>query len=162
MRRFDLTVDGKERVLHVGYGRCKADGTEASVDVADMGAGQYSVVVDGNQHAVTVTADGDGRFRAVVGGVSLAVSVRDSRALSRRSASPEAAGTHEIRAPMPGKVLAVEVEAGDPVAREQGLVVVEAMKMQNELRSPKDGTVAAVRVRAGDSVSAGETLIVVE
>ena len=63
---------------------------------------------------------------------------------------------------MPGRVLAVSVAAGDQVVSGQGLVIVEAMKMQNELRSPRDGRVAEVCVKMGDSVASGEALIVVE
>jgi biotin carboxyl carrier protein len=63
---------------------------------------------------------------------------------------------------MPGKVVRVLVSAGDEVSVRQGLVVVEAMKMENELRSPKDGRVKDVRVQAGTSVEAGRVLVVVE
>ncbi len=73
-----------------------------------------------------------------------------------------ASGTQEIVAPMPGKVVRVLVAAGDEVKVRQGLVVVEAMKMENELRSPKDGRVKEVRVQQGTSVEAGRVLVVVE
>jgi biotin carboxyl carrier protein len=80
-------------------------------------------------------------------------------------ASGHGGGTHgrqEIAAPMPGKVVRVLVKVGDAVEEGQGVVVVEAMKMQNEMKSPKAGTVAEVRTRADATVSAGEVLIVVE
>ncbi len=73
-----------------------------------------------------------------------------------------ATGEQEIVAPMPGKVVRVLVAPGDQVALRQGLVVVEAMKMENELRSPKDGRVKDVRVQQGTSVEAGRVLVVVE
>jgi biotin carboxyl carrier protein len=63
---------------------------------------------------------------------------------------------------MPGKVVRVMVEEGQPVESGQGLVVVEAMKMQNEIKSPKAGVVKAVHVREGGSVGAGQALLVVE
>ena len=63
---------------------------------------------------------------------------------------------------MPGRIVKVLVKAGDRVAGGQGLVVVEAMKMENELRAPRDGTVAAVRVSEGMSVDANAVLVVVE
>jgi biotin carboxyl carrier protein len=63
---------------------------------------------------------------------------------------------------MPGRIVKLLVQRGDTVAARQGLVVVEAMKMENELRSPKDGTVAEVRVSEGMSVDAGAVLLVVE
>jgi biotin carboxyl carrier protein len=71
-------------------------------------------------------------------------------------------GVKEIVAPMPGRVVKVLVKAGDSVAAHQGLVVVEAMKMENELRAPRSGTVASVRVTEGMSVEANAVLVVVE
>jgi biotin carboxyl carrier protein len=86
---------------------------------------------------------------------------------SRRSgmgpgSSSGASGSTDVIAPMPGRIVKVLVKAGDRVAGGQGLVVVEAMKMENELRAPREGTVAAVRVSEGMSVDAGAVLVVVE
>jgi biotin carboxyl carrier protein len=67
-----------------------------------------------------------------------------------------------VLAPMPGKVVRVLVEEGQEVEAGAGLVVVEAMKMQNELKSPKKGTVAELRARPGATVNAGDVLAVVE
>ena len=72
------------------------------------------------------------------------------------------AGRALVAAPMPGKVVRVLVERGQAVEAGAGVVVVEAMKMQNELKSPKDGRVAELRARAGATVNAGEVLAVVE
>jgi biotin carboxyl carrier protein len=73
----------------------------------------------------------------------------------------EAQGRQQIVAPMPGKVVRVLVSAGDEVAAGQGLLVVEAMKMQNEIRSPKQGKVERFEVQEGQAVNAGEVLCVV-
>ncbi len=131
-------------------------------DVADLGAGNYSVILDGNQYTVHLSPTGDAEYEVAVDGCVLAIKVLDPRSLAQRRPGSADSGTHEVRAPMPGKVVAVHVSVGDNVGREQGLVVVEAMKMQNELRSPKQGRVAAVRAKPGDSVTAGETLVVVD
>ncbi|MEI6669702.1 MAG: acetyl-CoA carboxylase biotin carboxyl carrier protein subunit [Acidobacteriota bacterium] len=80
----------------------------------------------------------------------------------RGTQAAQAVGTQQVLAPMPGKVLRVLVKAGDQVKARQGLVVVEAMKMENELRSPKDGRVVDVPVAEGMSVEAGRLLVVVE
>jgi len=72
------------------------------------------------------------------------------------------AGRAQVAAPMPGKVVRVLVERGQAVEAGAGLVVVEAMKMQNELKSPKSGTVVELRVEAGATVNAGELLAVIE
>ena len=74
----------------------------------------------------------------------------------------DAGGRAEVKAPMPGKVARVLVEEGAAVEAGAGLVVVEAMKMQNELRSPKAGTVAALNAQAGATVNAGDVLVVIE
>jgi biotin carboxyl carrier protein len=72
------------------------------------------------------------------------------------------AGTQQVLAPMPGKVVKILVKAGDEVKARQGLVVIEAMKMENELRSPKDGRVSDLLVTEGASVEAGRLLVFVE
>lgn len=162
MTRFDLMVDGKPRSLEAGGGRCVSQGREAKTDVAALGAGNYSVILDGNQFTVHLSAAGEGEYEASVAGLVMEIKVLDPRSLSGRLSDPSESGTHEVQAPMPGKVLAVHVSVGNSVSRDQGLVIVEAMKMQNELRSPKQGRVSAVRVKAGDSVAAGETLVVVD
>jgi len=72
------------------------------------------------------------------------------------------AGPRPLRSVMPGRIVRVLVEAGASVKRGQGIVVVEAMKMENELASPKDGIVTQVLVSAGDRVESGATLVVIE
>lgn len=79
-----------------------------------------------------------------------------------RAGGAPGSGPHDIVAPMPGRIVKVLVAPGDTVAAHQGLVVVEAMKMENELRALRAGTVAAVRVTEGVSVEAGTVLVVVE
>ena len=71
-------------------------------------------------------------------------------------------GVAQIVAPMPGKVVRVHVEAGATVEKGMGVIVVEAMKMQNEMKSPRAGTVVAVNVKPGDTVNAGDVLAVFE
>ena len=78
------------------------------------------------------------------------------------SGRAEAAGPMALSAPMPGKVVRILIAQGEAVRKGQGLVVVEAMKMQNELPSPKSGRVRAVRVAEGQAVNAGEPLVLVE
>ncbi|HWQ03049.1 MAG TPA: biotin/lipoyl-containing protein, partial [Candidatus Nitrosotenuis sp.] len=79
----------------------------------------------------------------------------------KRGGALEAEGRQEILAPMPGKVVRVLVKSGDAVEAGHGLLVVEAMKMQNEIKSPKSGKVERVLVSEGQNVNAGETLAVV-
>jgi biotin carboxyl carrier protein len=97
-----------------------------------------------------------------VNGRRLSMEVYDPRDLRAGKGAGSNHGRQEIAASMPGKVIRVLVAAGDTVEEGQGLVVVEAMKMQNEMKSPKSGRVAEVRVRADATVGAGEVLVVVE
>lgn len=85
-----------------------------------------------------------------------------SRFGARGRQTAQAAGTQQVVAPMPGKLIRVLVKPGDVVRARQGLVVVEAMKMENELRSPKDGRVVSVPVTEGALVEAGRLLVVIE
>jgi biotin carboxyl carrier protein len=71
-------------------------------------------------------------------------------------------GVAEIVAQMPGKVVRVQVEAGAPVEKGAGMIVVEAMKMQNEMKAPRAGMVVSVNVKPGDTVNAGDVLAVLE
>jgi biotin carboxyl carrier protein len=78
-----------------------------------------------------------------------------------RGGGVEAEGRQEIKAPMPGKIVRVLAKAGDAVEAGQGLLVVEAMKMQNEIKAPKTGKVEKVLVAEGQAVNAGETMAVI-
>ncbi len=71
-------------------------------------------------------------------------------------------GHAEIRTAMPGKVVRILKATGDPVAKGEGVIVVEAMKMQNELKSPKDGTVGEIKVAEGSTVSTGDVLVAID
>jgi biotin carboxyl carrier protein len=98
-----------------------------------------------------------------VRGSAYEVALTDPKRLrGARGAGAEASGRAQVRASMPGKVVRVLVEAGASVEAGEGLVVVEAMKMQNELKSPKAGVVVEVRAEAGATVNAGDVLVVVE
>ncbi len=126
--------------------------------LAPVGNGLYLVTLDGRSYRVALGPNGE----VAVNGRVLDVEVFDPRDLRAGAAGSGRGGRQEIAAPMPGKVVRVLVAAGDDVEEGQGLVVVEAMKMQNEMKSPKAGKVAEVRTRAEATVSAGEVLVVIE
>lgn len=119
--------------------------------------------VDGGRSLEAVWA---GENRIYLDGVSLEVEVLPARlaALEQVRLGQEKASLRpvEIKAPMPGLVVRVGAEAGQPVRRGQVLVVLQAMKMENELSAPRDGTVREVRVRPGQAVEHGEILAVLE
>jgi biotin carboxyl carrier protein len=159
-----LEIGGKQwRVeLPLGAGEgaadCLVDGQAMAVDVRMLQAGVMSLVVEGRQYRCVL--DGDG---VVIGGRRFAFEVEDPRSLQgRRGAGAGSEGPRAVKAPMPGRVVRMMVEMGDEVAEGQGIVVIEAMKMQNELKSPKAGRVVRVAAAVGDTVGSGDVLAVVE
>jgi biotin carboxyl carrier protein len=121
----------------------------------------YSILVDGESLEARVEPDGRG-LRLTIGDREWRADVRDPREWRRnRSGAAEAEGRQQVLAPMPGKIVRVLVGAGDAVEAKQGLLVVEAMKMQNEVRSPKSGTVERLLVTEGQTVNAGEVLAII-
>jgi pyruvate carboxylase subunit B len=134
-------------------------------------AATYLLVLDGRPHVVTLERAPAGehaageRVRVTLRNHVLEATVKDETALLlERFGLAENAGTaqREVRAPMPGLVLRVSVEPGQVVEAGQGLVVLEAMKMENELRAPADGTVAAVHVAPGTAVGKNTLLVELE
>ncbi len=99
----------------------------------------------------------------IVGTTQFVVTLTDPKRL-RSAASVSAAGDAAVRivAPMPGKVVRVMVEAGATVAAGDGIIVVEAMKMQNEIKAPKAGTVITLNIQTGATVNGGDVLAVIE
>jgi biotin carboxyl carrier protein len=128
------------------------------VNAQAMEPGVLSLIVDGRQYRCVL--DGDA---VIIGGQRYCFDVEDPRSLrGRRRAGEGAAGPRPVKAPMPGRVVRVLVNEGDEVAEHQGVVVIEAMKMQNELKSPKAGRVARVAVVVDGTVGAGDVLVVIE
>ena len=105
----------------------------------------------------------DGKLKLQCGPQEFSARIIDPRVWrGRQQGALEAEGRQKIVAPMPGKVIRLLVEAGDSVEAGQGLVVVEAMKMQNEIKSPKSGKVERLLAKEGQSVNAGDILAWVE
>jgi acetyl/propionyl-CoA carboxylase alpha subunit len=134
------------------------DGVPHHADIVCVEPNVYSVLIDGRSTDIAI--DGDGHVW--VGSARLPVEIRDPRKWSRGQGADAAHGTIAIAAAMPGKVVAVLVHAGETIETGKGVLVIEAMKMQNELKSPKAGVVQEVRVTRGDSVAAGQVLVIVE
>lgn len=131
---------------------------EGEYSIARLGEGVYSVLIGGTSYRVTPGASGE----VIIDGRPAAIEVFDPRDLRGRKAGAADQGRQYICAPMPGKIVRVLVSVGDAVEAGQGLVVVEAMKMQNEMKSPKAGRVMEVKTRPDAAVTAGEILVVVE
>jgi biotin carboxyl carrier protein len=97
-----------------------------------------------------------------VGSLRYAAEVRDPRSLRGRGRTADEHGPKKLTAPMPGKVVRILVAQGDEVEAGAGILVVEAMKMQNEVKSPKKGIIQKIQVKEGASVNAGDVLAIVE
>ena len=170
---FEIEVNGRTRTASVepigvpgagsGRFRIRFDDVVHEVDVAATDLGLSIVYAkDGRGADVAVTERAPGELLVQLPRVWLIASV-DARRYRRGSSGHKAAdGEVRITAPMPGRVLRVLVKPGDEVAVRQGLVVVEAMKMENEIGSPKAGRVREVAVADGQSVESGRLLVVVE
>jgi biotin carboxyl carrier protein len=142
--------------------RVTLDGKPLAVDAAEIAPNTISILLDGQIFEISVTPSPDGELKLQTGPHEFTAEIVDPRAWSgRRHGNVEVEGLQQILAPMPGKVVRLLVKEGDHVEAGQGLLVVEAMKMQNEVRSPKSGTVERVRAKEGQRVNAGEILCVV-
>jgi biotin carboxyl carrier protein len=141
---------------------CTVDGQAMLVEVRMLQPGVMSLILEGRQYRCILAREGE-EDGVLLGSRRFGFEVSDPRSLQgRRGAGAGAAGPRAVKAPMPGRIVRVLVEAGDEVAEQQAIVVIEAMKMQNELKSPKSGRVTRVAVAVGETVGAGEILAVVE
>jgi biotin carboxyl carrier protein len=113
-------------------------------------------------YEVAFSQSAEGGVTVHVDGVPVEVSINRMRRTGATAAHPSAGGPQRVTAPMPGKIVKLLVKPGDKVQPRQGVVVVEAMKMENELRARAAGTVSEVRVTEGTSVEAGAILIILE
>ena len=158
-RSYTVEIEEVGRSLY----RIAVDGNEFLVDGKKTGLTNYSLIVDNRSFEVDVDITED-EYRVLVDGRSYHVELVDERRVRLGGAQPgiQLEGRQQVSVPMPGKVIAVLVGEGDRVEKGQGLVIVEAMKMENEVRSPIAGEVKQIRVKAGDALEAGALLMVVE
>jgi biotin carboxyl carrier protein len=155
--RFEIELVRTEHgVIEVEIG-----GEKYTLDVQAVEPGVYWFHWKDRSIEISVTPNTDS-YTVSVNGQRIDVEIIDERAALRRAAQHGHAGTVELRAPMPGKVVKVLVTEGAAVEMNQGLLVIEAMKMQNEIKSPKKGTVRKLAVREAAAVNAGDLLVVVE
>jgi len=164
---YEVTIDGKTHRVEVMRGpeaglQCLLDGQELNVDAVEAGRDVLSIVIDGRAWEVKrERVSGD--MHLVIAGERYAAEVRDPRSFrARKAAGAGLEGPKKLVSPMPGKVVRVLVAAGAEVEAGQGVVVVEAMKMQNEIKSPKKGKVSKIVAVEGATVNAGEALAIVE
>jgi biotin carboxyl carrier protein len=157
---FEAAVNGDQG----GEVRCLVDGEEAGLaNWARIGPGLYSILLGGRSYDVRVNhsagAPNAPDYDVRVGGEAFRVAVRDPRSRRQPTGAAGGSGPQEIMAPMPGKVVKLLVREGDEVEADQGLLVIEAMKMQNELRALRPGRVERIYLSEGTGVETGAPLL---
>jgi biotin carboxyl carrier protein len=160
--KLNLKVSGAARQIEIlapaPACRFRLDGAaERAADVTMPEPGLYSILLDGHSYDVQVERAPQ-HLIVVLRGHRFEIEVEDPRRWSRQSARRHGPDVETIAAPMPGKVVRLLVAPGDPVEPGQGVLVVEAMKMQNEMKAARAGRVISVTVQEGATVTAGEVL----
>lgn len=159
-REYDLTIkyQGQKAVLTV-------NGRPSDLEVRELAPAEY-LIIDGSQiyHCrVSIDSERHNSFAVHLRGRSQSVQILDPKRLRLgQSTGGHDRGAAKIVAPMPGKVVRILVEPGAQVEAGAGLVVVEAMKMQNEMKTPKSGIVISLPAQTGATVNAGDVLAVIE
>src|SRR5690349_20625145 len=136
---YDIIVDGKTHHVELTRGEklwsCKVDGQEMEVDAALTARDVLSILIGGKAYEIKRERSLQGELHMVIGSARYAVDVQDPRSLkTRRAVGGAEAGPQKIKAAMPGKIVRVLVSEKDEVKAEQGVIVMEAMKMQNEMK----------------------------
>ena len=162
---YDITIDGTSHRLEldrteIGWS-CRLDGHEIPVDAVLARADVLSLRIGNRAFEVKCERVGS-ETHFWVGSRRFAVEVRDPRSLRGRVHAGDEEGPKKLTAPMPGKVVRILAAPGAEIEAGAGVLVVEAMKMQNEVRSPKTGTIQKILVSTGAAVNAGDVLAIVE
>jgi biotin carboxyl carrier protein len=165
--KYEVLLAGKTRLVELARveddWKIALDGKELDASVAEVAPNTFSVLLNGESHQIRVAPRADGPLTLHTGLAEYDVEVTDPRVWrGRRHGALQVEGRQQVTAPMPGKVVRVLVSEGDAVEAGQGLLVVEAMKMQNEIRSPKNGKVEKLLAKEGLAVNAGDVLAWVE
>jgi biotin carboxyl carrier protein len=162
---YDVTIDGKKYRLELnqseGRWTCRLDGSEIEVDAARVRPDVLSLRVGNRAYDASSDRVGNGWY-VWIGGRRFLAEVRDPRSLRGRVRPSDEQGPKKLTAPMPGKVVRILAGEGSEVEAGAGVMVVEAMKMQNEIKSPKKGTIRKLAVGPGAAVNAGDILAIVE
>ena len=162
--RYHVTLGERSFEVELAEDGVRVDGEPVRAELRRLpGTSVHHLLVEGASHTLVVSpGDGAGAWRLHLDGRPLEAEVIDERTRAIREMTGVAAGPkgpRPVRAPMPGLVVRLEVEVGQRVAAGQGVVIIEAMKMENELKAEADGVVAAVHVSAGQAVEKGTVLV---
>jgi len=164
--KYVVTINEREYQVEIlGDKRISVDGTELDVDFQSV-SGQpiYSLILSGHSYEAFVSPN-QNEWQVMLHGNLYDARVEDERERRLRAASGGAASEHlefQLKAPMPGLVVAIPVQEGQEINKGDVLVILESMKMQNELKSPKAGKIGYIRVHPGASVEQRQVLLSVE
>jgi biotin carboxyl carrier protein len=163
---YEVIVNGKPHRLELEKGEggwiCHLDGRSIPIDALIPRRDVLSLLIDGHSYEIKRKQTATD-LQLWVGDMCFAVELRDPRSLrARQKTGADEKGPRKITAPMPGRVVRVLVAENSEVEAGQGIVVVEAMKMQNEIKSPKKGVVKKILAAPGAAVNPGDVLAIVE
>ena len=163
---YDAIIDGKSYRLELqrvdGHWQCRLDGRDVQMDAVLARHDVLSILIEGKAYEIKRERTAND-LHFWVGGARYAAELRDPRSLRSRQRAPgEEQGPRKLLAPMAGKVVRVLLQENAPVEAGQGVLVVEAMKMQNEIKSPKKGILQKIVATEGTAVNSGDVLAIVE
>jgi len=165
--KIELEIDGQimevEFSLTGGAAQLTFGGATQEAQVSEPEPGMFTIIINDRVYRCALEKLPSGAIEVIVNGKRIPVAARDKKHLrGHEGAAADASGQVKLSSPMPGKVVRVLLSAGDEVDAHQGVLVVEAMKMQNEVQSPKAGKIAEIKVAEGQTVNAGDVLAVIE
>lgn len=164
---YEVLIDGTPHKVEIekrdAVWQCSVDGKSYDIDASLTARDVLSILVGGKAYEAKREYSLSGETHVIIGSERFSAEVRDPRSLrSRKAAAGVGEGPQKVAAPMPGKVVRILMQQGAEVEAGQGIMVVEAMKMQNEIKSPKKGVVQKIAVAEGGSVASGDTLAIIE
>ena len=161
--KYFVTIAGETHTVELGGDRILLDGEPVDADLSTVpGTTVHSLILDGASHRIRAQKKDSEEWSVALDGRRLIATVVDERTQTIRDmtgAGSGPAGPRPVKAPMPGLVVKVEVAPGDAVEAGQGLVIVEAMKMENELKAEVPGVVKTIHVEAGQAVEKDQVLV---
>jgi biotin carboxyl carrier protein len=162
---YEITIDEKNYRVELnrvdGRWDCRLDGKPVEIDAVLTRRDVLSILIHGKAYEIKRERSATD-LHLWVGSARYGVQLRDPRSLRSRAGADDGKGPRKLVAPMPGKIVRVLAPENSEVEAGQGVLVVEAMKMQNEIKSPKKGVVRKMVATEGANVNVGDVLAVVE
>lgn len=163
--KYITTVNDREFTIEIDQeGQISVDGQAYQVDFHQLSEGGILSLLLENRSLEAIVEGRDNGWEVLIQGELYSVQVQDERAYrlaKARGSTVEVTGEVTIKSPMPGLIIAVPVEVGQPISKGDKVIILESMKMENELHAPRDGLITHVYVQAGASVEKGQPLVTI-